>query len=126
MLKSLGAGGRRELFILLSIILLVAITPLGREATSGIVLIAHRLLLITITLGSIAMLRNTEEPDVCPVFVMLCAVFLVLMGIAVWWNPGSAFDGAYRWYQHLFFGAAFLAMAMMHRERPIAWKTTIL
>ena len=126
MLNALGVQDRREMALLLAIIALVAVTPLGRESTSAFWLVTYRILLLAIAGGSLLLLQNKEEPDISPIFVSLCLVVLLLMLISLLANPGSNFDGFYRWYQHLFFGAAFLALASLNRQRSIAWKQTLL
>src|SRR5690348_2018681 len=98
MVKALGINNWRRLVLFLAMVVLVAITPLGREATAAPVLVTYRLLLITITLLALAELRNREEPDVCPIFVAGCAAVIGLMLLSIIWNPGSPFDGFYRWY----------------------------
>jgi len=126
MLKCLGIEGRAELLLFLAVLALVAITPLGREGTSGIVLISHRLLLLAIMLGSIYTLKSKLEPEICPIFVGWCVVVALLMLVSVVWNPGSTFDGMYRWYQYVLFGGAFLTMALANRERNTQWKRALL
>jgi len=125
MLKALGIDGRRDLALFFAIISLVAITPVG-EGTIPLVLVSHRLLLVAITIGCFYTLREHTETRVSPGFVGVCVLTLSLMLVSLFWNPGSRFDGFYRWYQHLFFGAAFLAMAEMHRRRGYNWKRSIL
>jgi hypothetical protein len=126
MLKTLGIKDHLELTMLGSIVALVAIAPLGHEGTAPIVFVGYRLLLIAITLGSIAIMWRRSDPEPSAVFVGLCGVVLFLMLVSLLWNPGSRFDGFYRWYQHLLFGAAFLAMAALHRHQTISWKRVIL
>src|SRR4051812_2464857 len=121
MLKTIGVGNRLELALLLAIVALVAITPLGNEGTSASILVAHRSLLIFIAIGSIALIKNKTEPEICPVFIGLCLLVLAVMVLSLGLSDGSRFDGFYRWYQHFLFGAAFLAMALMNRERSIHW-----
>src|SRR5580704_12105974 len=94
MLKAPGIENRADLALLASIIILVAVTPLGHEATHP--------------------------------FVGLCGLVLCLMLVSVRWNPGSQFDGLYRWYQQLLFGGAFLAMTQLNCHRTMHWKRTIL
>src|SRR5205085_334232 len=126
MFKALGIENRRELGLFLAMMMLIALTPLGREATAAPVLVLYRLLLLTITIGSLALLRSKAEPEVCPFFVALCGLVMLIALASVFWNPGSRFDGFYRWYQLLLFGAAFIAMTLIHRERGSQWKTSML
>ncbi len=126
MLKALGVDSRSELLLLIAIVLLVAVTPTGREATAPVVFLVHRLLLVAITLGSLSMLKQKREPEVCPIYISLCGLTLLLMLASLMWNPGPRFSGFYRWYQYLFFGAAFLAMAAVNRERSARWKRSVL
>jgi O-antigen ligase len=126
MVRALGLEKRQDLLVFLAIAALVAISPLGKEATAAPILVAYRLLLIAITLGSLSVLRHKTEPEVCPIFIGLCGTAVILMLISVVWNPGSTFDGFYRWYQYLLFGSAFIAMALIHRDRSTVWKQAIL
>src|SRR4051812_37860309 len=126
MVKAVGVENWRDLVLFIAIVALIAVTPLGREATAAPVFVAYRLLLLTITLGSLAALRNKTEPEICPIFIACCASVILLMLLSVVWNSGSRFDGFYRWYQYLLFGSAFLALATMQRERNGAWKRSLL
>src|ERR1051326_2032314 len=126
MLKAFGVHHRFELLLFIAIVALVAITPAGREATSPAVFWLYRLLLVAITFGSIAILENKREPDICPIYISLCGLTLLLILGSILWNPGSRFNGFYHWYQYLLFGAAFLSMAAMHRERNAHWKRALL
>jgi len=126
MLKRYGIEDRIQLFSIIAIATLIAITPFGREATSGLVLVIYRLLLIGIVLGSLYELRSKEEPEISAGFLGLCAVVALLMLASVVFSPGASFDGLYRWYQLILFGAAFLSMAMVNRQRSVNWKKTLL
>ncbi len=126
MLRALGINDRHELGLLGSIIALVAIAPLGHEATAPLVFAGYRILLVAITLGSIAVMWRRRDPEPSATFVGLCGLALFLMLVSFLWNPGSRFDGFYRWYQHLLFGAAFLGMAALHRQQSLAWKRAVL
>jgi O-antigen ligase len=117
---------RVELILTLAVIALIGITPMGREATSGPVLIAYRLLLIVITFVSLRLTRRSDQLGICPGFVGLCAMTLVLMLVSAVWNPGSLFDGFYRWYQFLLFGVSFLALAAANRDRSTRSKRILL
>jgi O-antigen ligase len=125
MFKALGADSRAEIVLFVAIVLLVAITPAGREATAPATFIAHRLLLVLIAGLSIYILKDRREPDVCPVYIGLCGLVLVLMFVSVALNAGPRFNGFYRWYQYVFFGSAFLALAMLHRQRGTRWKRAV-
>jgi O-antigen ligase len=114
------------LVLFIAIVALVAITPLGKEATAPLVLLSYRLLLVAITIGIILTLRQRIVEQICPVLVAACAMTLMLMLISLAWSSGSLFDGFYRWYQHLLFAGAFLAMAALHATRSANWKRSLL
>jgi O-antigen ligase len=48
------------------------------------------------------------------------------MLISVVWNPGSSFDGFYRWYQYVLFGTAFITLAVANRNQSVRFKLLIL
>jgi O-antigen ligase len=126
MFKALGANSRAEVVLFVAIVLLVAITPAGREATAPAIFIAHRSLLVLITAISLSILKDGREADVSPLYVGLCGLLLLLMFASVVLNAGPRFNGFYRWYQYLFFGSAFLALAALHRQRGAHWKRALL
>jgi len=126
MLRTLGVTRPAEFALLIAIIALVAITPLGKEATGPLVLLSYRLLLVAITIGIILTLKQRIVDQICPVLMAACATTLMLMLISLGWSSGSVFDGFYRWYQHALFGAAFLALAALHATRSANWKRSLL
>ena len=96
MLKDFGVERRSELLLFAAIVLLVAVTPMGREGTAPLVFFFHRLLLVAITFGSLSVLKERREPEVCPIYLALCGLALTLTLASVLWNPGSRFNGFYR------------------------------
>src|SRR5215813_9892033 len=104
MFRSLGVTRPAEFGLFIAIVALVAITPLGKEATVPLVLLSYRLLLVAITIGIILTLRQRIVEQICPVLMAACAMTLMLMLISLAWSTGSLFDGFYRWYQHVLFG----------------------
>src|SRR5262245_766899 len=98
MLRTPGVTRPIELALFAAIVALVAITPLGREATAPLVLLSHRLLLVAITIGIILTLKQHVADHICPVLMAACAMTLMLMLISLAWSSGSLFDGFYRWY----------------------------
>jgi O-antigen ligase len=126
MLRTLGVTRPIELVLFAAIIALVTITPLGKEATAPLVLLSYRLLLVAITIGIVLILKQHIVDQICPVLMGACAMTLMLMLISLAWSSGSLFDGLYRWYQHLLFGASFLALAALHATRSANWKRALL
>jgi O-antigen ligase len=117
---------RRHQILFLAIVALVAITPLGREATHPLILFTYRTLLLVITGLCFLETETSRKPAVHPMFLVLGASAMLLMLASVLANPGSHFDGVYRWYQFLLFGTAFVAMAGWHRSSSLSWKRAVL
>jgi len=117
---------RLELFLMIAVLALVAVTPLGHEGTSGPVFIAYRLLLVSIICGFLYSFRYKEDPEICPIFVSLCGIYLVLMLVSLLLNSGSRFDGFYIWYQTALLGAGFLTIAAGTREWSAKLKRVVL
>ena len=108
---------------------LVATAPLGHEATHPFVLFGYRTLLFVISVLAAIEGWKRGEFEVCSHFFLVqvsAALAIGLMWLSIMVNPGSRFDGFYRWYETVLFGAAFIAMAALNRTRNIQWKMCIL
>src|SRR5712671_782794 len=126
MLRKLGVENRLDLFILISLFLLVAITPLGKEATNPIVMGLYRSLLIFMTITTAVRTRQFALPQISFAFLGLTAIVVVGMYASVVLRSGSHFDGVYNFYQNALFLAAFIGLASYQRTRTPGWKGTIL
>jgi tetratricopeptide (TPR) repeat protein len=126
MFKRLGIENRFDGFIFLSLILLVAITPLGNEATHPIVLGLYRTLLFVILIASAIRMRHHDLPQVCYLFLGAAAIVFTGMYASVVFRSGSHFEGIYVFYQNALFFAAFVSLASFHRTRNSSWKNAIL
>jgi O-antigen ligase len=126
MLERFGIADRREMAVLACLILLVAITPLGREATHPVVLFVYRTLLLAIVAAYVAWTDRSKLQRLCPYFLGAVAAIAGIMILSiVRWN-GSYAEGFYRFYETILFIAAFLALAHAGTARPVAWKHTVL
>jgi O-antigen ligase len=126
MLKRWGIDNSLDGVIFLSLILLIAITPLGSEATHPIVLGFYRTLLILILLVSTIRTRHYDLPQVCFLFLGASAVVVLAMYASVVLRSGSHFEGIYNFYQNALFLGAFVGLASFHRTRPPQWKNAVL
>jgi len=126
MLKRLGIESRLDLTIFLSLILLVAVAPLGSEATNPIILGIYRTLLLFITVAAAVRTRPYRLLQVCYLFLGAAAVVVIAMYASVVLRSGSHFDGIYNFYQNALFLAAFISLASFHRTRTPQWKGAIL
>ena len=104
MFKRLGIENSLDGVIFLSLILLVAIAPLGSEATHPIVLGLYRTLLILILLVSTIRTRQYELPQVCFLFLG-CVRHRPSRDVRIRCicGPGSHFEGIYNFYQNALF-----------------------
>jgi O-antigen ligase len=114
--------------IVLGIVLaLVAVAPLGKEATHPLVFGIYRaLLLALVVLAGWANLRDPQEKRLCPYFLGLLAALGTLMVASVWFQVGSRFEGVYVFYKNALFGAGFIALAAYSSRRPTLWKRDLL
>lgn len=126
MLKLMGVENRLDLAIWISLALLVAIAPLGNEATHPLVLGLYRTLLLFLTFSTAFRTRQSGLLPVC--YYFLSAIALVLAGMygSVVLRSGSHFEGVYIFYQNALFLAAFLALASFNRTRTPEWKNAVL
>lgn len=126
MLKPVGIESTNQFVILLAVILLVAVTPLGSEATQPLVFFGYRTLLFIIVILSLREIHEKHEWTVSPIFAALAGIALTVMWLSIVLNPGSYFEGMYRWYQHLLFGVAFIALGVLNWNQGMRWKQFIL
>jgi O-antigen ligase len=126
MFKRWGIENSLDGVIFLSLILLVAITPLGSEATHPIVLGLYRTLLILILLVSTIRTRRYDLPQVCFLFLGASTTVLLAMYGSVVLRSGAHFEGIYVFYKNALFLAAFVSLASFHRTRSAQWKNAVL
>lgn len=126
MLERLGITDRRELAVFSCLILLVAITPAGKEATHPAVLFVYRTLLLAIVAAYAAWTDRSKLQRLCPYFIGVFIAILGLMLISVLRWQGSLFEGFYAYYTNALFIAAFIALAHAGSARPARWKHAIL
>jgi O-antigen ligase len=122
MLKRWGIENSTDGVVFLSLILLVAIAPLGNEATHPIVLGIYRTLLLVIVVTTAVCMRQYNLPRVCFLFLGSVAVVLLAMYGSVVLRQGSHFEGIYNFYQNALFLAAFISLASFRRTRTPQWK----
>jgi O-antigen ligase len=126
MLERLGMKSWRDMATMLCLVLLVAVSPTGNEATHPLILGIYRTLLLVIvalyTMGP----DRSRLPRLSPWF----SSALILLGAVMWisvlrWQ-GSHFEGFYALYENVLFIAAFVALAHTGLARPAAWKRSVL
>jgi hypothetical protein len=125
MLERLGIKDRREFVVFLSLILLVALTPAGKEASHPLVLGIYRTLIIVIV-GCYAWSDRSRLPRLSPLFLggVMALGTIMLISILRW--PGSLFESAYLFYENILFIIAFIVLAHGATGRSPAWKHAIL
>src|SRR4051812_21049373 len=106
MLQRLGIHSRLDLIVFLSLALLVAISPLGNEATHPIVLGIYRTLLLILTIVAAWRTRRYGLPQVAIPFLGAAGLVLFAMLASVMLRSGSHFEGIYNFYQNALFFAA--------------------
>jgi len=126
MFKRWGIESSLDGVIFLSLILLVAITPLGGEATDPIVLGLYRTLLILVVLVSTIRTRQYNLPQVCYLFLGTASIVFIAMYSSVVLRSGSHFEGTYVFYQNALFFAAFVSLASFTRTRNSQWRSAVL
>ena len=120
-----GMKDMRELAVWSCLVLLVAITPAGHEATKPLVLALSRTLLLLIIVFY-AWTDRSRLPRLSPLFIGGLVALSGLMLISVLRWQGSRFEGFYQFYEHVLFIAAFVALAHSAIGRPSAWKHAVL
>ena len=126
MLERFGIRDRQELVTFLCVILLVALTPAGKEATQPVVLGIYRSLLLVI-IGCYAWKKDRASlPPLSPGFLtgVIAVVAAMLISMLRW--PGSLFESWYVFYENILFIGAFIALAHCAIGRPASWKNAIL
>ncbi|HET9943778.1 MAG TPA: O-antigen ligase family protein [Terriglobia bacterium] len=108
-----------------SLILLVALTPAGGEASHPLGLGIYRTLLFGI-LGVYYWKERPHLPRLSPLFMggVIAVAAIMLISLLRW--PGSLFESAYLFYENVLFIAAFIALSHSAIRRPAAWKHAIL
>jgi len=125
MQQRLGIGSRLELTAFASLLLLVAISPLGREATHPVVLGLSRTLLFTLI--TVSFIQTTKRARwICPYLAGGAALVIAAMLASVVFQSGSRFEGAYRFYENALFLAAFYLLALLSAFRTAGWKHAVL
>jgi len=125
MLERLGIRDRHELVVFLSLILLVALTPAGKEASHPLVLGIYRTLLVVI-IGCYAWKDRSRLPRLSPLFLGGVVVLATIMLISILRWPGSLFESAYLFYENILFITAFIVLAHGTMGRNRTWKQAIL
>jgi O-antigen ligase len=126
MLDRLGIRDWRDLILWLCLVLLVAVTPAGKEATHPLVLGIYRTLLLVIIGLYFTLPDRSRLPRLSPYF---CAGLIGLAGISlisILHSRGSLFEGFYFFYFNVLFVAAFVALAHSGIMRRAAWKHSVL
>jgi O-antigen ligase/Tfp pilus assembly protein PilF len=125
MRQRLGIENGLDLAVFLCLVLLVAISPLGREATHPITLGLTRTLLLTIIVT--ALIKTTRSAQrICPYFLGCAGALIAVMAASVLMRTGSHFEGEYVLYENALFLTAFILLAHVSRSKPAAWKNAIL
>jgi len=127
MFQRLGINNRLDLILFLSLALLVAVAPLGNEATHPLVLGIYRTLLLVLTIGTAWRAQQYRLPQISILFLSAAGVVLFAMYASVMLRlPGSHFEGIYNFYQNALFLAAFIGLARFNLTRTSSWKNAIL
>jgi O-antigen ligase len=126
MLERFGITDRRELAVLAGLILLVAITPLGEEATHPVILFIYRTLLLGIVAAYAAWTDRSKLQPLCPYFIgAVAAIFGIMILSMLRWD-GALFESFYTFYENVLFIGAFIALAHAGTARPAGWKHAVL
>src|SRR5262245_38347580 len=126
MLERFGIKNRQDLATFLSLILLVALTPSGKEATHPIVLGVYRTLLLVIIAVYFGWTDRSRLPRLSQRFVagLIGVAGLMLIAILRW--EGSLFESFYLFYENILFAGAFIALAHSAAGRSTVWKNAVL
>ena len=125
MLERFGIRDRHELVAFLCLILLVALTPAGGEASHPVVFGFYRTLLFVI-IGCYLWRDRSSLPPLSPFFMagVIGVAAIMLISLLQW--PGALFESSYLFYENVLFIAAFIALSHNALRRPAAWKHAIL
>ena len=106
---------------------LVAIIPLGQEATEPAMFLLYRFVLFGLVVVSLWGFRKRgKAPDFSRAFYGMIGAFLALTAVSVWVSPGRNVNGATVWYEHAVFALFFVAMARFGARRSTEWKGRLL
>src|SRR5262245_26058101 len=125
MLERLGLKGRQELVLFLSLILLVALTPAGKEASHPLVLGIYRTLIFVIV-GCYAWNDRSRLPRLSPLFLGGVMALGTTMLISILRGAGSLCESAYLVYESMLLIIAFIVLAHGATGSSPAWKHAIL
>ena len=126
MFERLGIRDRRELLVWLCLVLLVAITPMGKESTQPLVLGIYRTLLLVLILSYVVWTDRSRLRRLPVYFWGGLAMVAGIMALSVLRWEGSSFEGWYVFYENILFLTAFVVLAHAGTARPIAWKHGVL
>ena len=126
MMKRLGIETGLDGALFLSLIILIAVSPLGNEATHPIILGLYRILLFIIIVAAAVRTRQLGLPQVSLPFRAALALVLLAMYASVVLRPGAHFEGIYTFYENALFLAAFVVLAGFNRSRSTSWKNAVL
>ena len=113
--------------MLVGVGVLVAIMPLGQEATEPAGFLLYRFVLFGLVVVSLWGIRKrVEAPDFSQVFYLMVGALLALMALSVWASPGRNVNGATVWYEHVVFALFFVAMARFGAWQSREWKGRLL
>src|SRR6186997_391923 len=126
MLDRLGIRDRYELAVFACLLLLVAVTPLGKESSHPTVFGISRSLLLFIIVSYIAWTDRSRLPRISTGFLGAAIGLVAIMLVSLLRWQGSLFESFYLFYENVLFIAAFIALAHGATGRSSAWKHAIL
>jgi O-antigen ligase len=126
MLERLGIRDRRELLVWLCLVLLIAVTPSGKESTQPLVLALYRTLLLALIATYFVWKDRSQLQRLSPLFIGAVVLLFGVMALSVMLWDGSSFEGWYVFYENILFITAFIAVAHSNTVRSNAWKHGIL
>ena len=126
MLERLGIRDRYELAVFACLLLLVAVTPLGKESSHPTVFGISRSLLLFIIVSYIAWTDRSRLPRISTGFLGAAIGLVAIMLVSLLRWQGSLFESFYLFYENVLFIAAFIALAHGATGRSSAWKHAIL
>jgi O-antigen ligase len=116
----------RDLTLWVCLVLLVVVTPLGREATGPLIIGLYRTLLVLIIVFYAVWTDRSRLPRLPSYFIgSLVALSAVMLFSVLRWQ-GSRFEGFYDFYKNVLFIAAFVALAHSGIGRSSKWKHAVL
>ena len=109
MLERLGIRDRYELAVFACLLLLVAVTPLGKEASHPIVFAISRTLLLFIIMSYTAWTDRSRLPRISTAFLGAAIGVATLASIASAGGPGDSLTGLVDGFNHGFLVAGTVA-----------------